>query len=107
MCCTCAREYPAFGKGCAQAGHYVPGRRNAVLYQEKGCHAQCFNCNVRLKSNPIEYRIFMDEKYGTGERLRQEALRYVTVKLTVPQLEAIRDKYEEKYRFLKENSHEI
>lgn len=63
-CCTCDKEYPAFGKGCGQAGHFEPGRKGAVLLDERGIHFQCYNCNVNLKGNPREYQTFMVNKYG-------------------------------------------
>jgi hypothetical protein len=64
LCCTCGKEYPAFGKGCLQAGHFLPGRRWPNLLDERGCHAQCYVCNCRLKGNPAEYWLFMERHYG-------------------------------------------
>jgi len=64
VCCTCGKVYPAFGSGCAQAGHFIPGRRMSNLFDERGCHAQCYNCNMRLKGNTLAYLDFMLEKYG-------------------------------------------
>jgi hypothetical protein len=49
-----------------QAGHFIPGRHNANLFSEKGVHAQCYNCNVNLKSNPFEYRRQIIKLYGEG-----------------------------------------
>ena len=54
-CITCNKEYPAFGVGCLQAGHFIPGRANAVLYNEDACYAQCYNCNINLGGNWPEY----------------------------------------------------
>ena len=34
VCCSCGKTYPAFGTGCGQAGHFVPGRGNAILFDE-------------------------------------------------------------------------
>lgn len=47
-----------------QAGHFIPGRHNSNLFDERGCHPQCYHCNIGLKSNPREYDRFMREKYG-------------------------------------------
>ena len=74
ICFTCNKLYPAFGKGCVQAGHYVPGRNHAVLFSKKGVHGQCYNCNVNLKGNTIHYRLAMIKKYGEEETERQEML---------------------------------
>ncbi len=103
VCCTCNKQYPAFGKGCVQAGHYVPGRLNAVLFEENGVHGQCYTCNDIFKGRPIEYRIFMDKKYGAPERERIEALRHNIVQYSIGDYVLIREKYEQKTKELREN----
>ena len=97
ICCTCGKQYPAFGVGCAQAGHYVAGRNNAILFLEDCVHGQCYTCNKIKKGAPLEYRDFMDNKYGILRRLAIEKLRHRIVKLTVPELKEIRDEYKQKY----------
>jgi hypothetical protein len=47
-----------------QAGHFIDGRSNAVLFSEKGVHGQCYHCNVGLKGNKLEYWLFMERTYG-------------------------------------------
>lgn len=47
-----------------QAGHFIDGRHNAVLFSEKGVHSQCYHCNVGLKGNKIQYWLFMERTYG-------------------------------------------
>ena len=47
-----------------QAGHFIPGRMNAILFDERGVHPQCFLCNGPLKGNPRKYEAFMKAKYG-------------------------------------------
>ena len=64
QCITCLKWYPAFGKGCAQAGHFIPGRHSNVLFDERNCHAQCYNCNINLKGNWVKYESFMLARYG-------------------------------------------
>ncbi len=101
QCCTCKKVYPAFGKGCVQAGHYVPGRSHAVLFEENGVHSQCYNCNVTLKGNSIPYRRFMLEWYGEDETVRIENGFFDrTFKYTMSDLEEMRDKYKEAYEAL-------
>ncbi len=46
-----------------QAGHYIDGRNNTVLYDEKLVHPQCLRCNVFLKGNKVSYTVFMANKY--------------------------------------------
>ncbi len=47
-----------------QAGHFIDGRHNAVLFSELGVHSQCYHCNVGLKGNKIQYWLFMEKTYG-------------------------------------------
>ena len=64
VCVTCGKQYPSFGKGCLQAGHFLPGRHLSVMFDERNVHAQCYNCNIRLKGNWSEYMTFMLSAYG-------------------------------------------
>lgn len=48
-----------------QGGHYIPaGSSNYLLFVEANVHPQCYVCNCMKHSNPIEYRIYMEERYG-------------------------------------------
>ena len=47
-----------------QAGHFIGGRTNMILFDERGVHPQCFPCNVHLRGNIPEYFRFMQKKYG-------------------------------------------
>ena len=67
LCITCDKEYPAFGRGCAQAGHFIPGRGNAVLIDERFVNGQCYNCNINLKGNWIVYEQKMIKMWGKEE----------------------------------------
>lgn len=64
LCITCDRLYPAFGLGCAQAGHFIPGRHPSVLFDERNAHGQCYNCNINLKGNWVKYEAKMILLYG-------------------------------------------
>ena len=100
VCCTCGKISPAFGKGCMQAGHFIPGRKNAILFEEKGVHAQCYNCNVNLKGNWPQYIEFMQRTYGVAETDRLLMRRHLTLKYTPADLEEIRDTYKLKLKEL-------
>lgn len=63
-CITCGRTYPEGTHGGIQAGHFVAGRHNSVLFDERNCHAQCYGCNVMKKGNTTEYWVFMENRYG-------------------------------------------
>ena len=62
-CITCSKTVP---RKLLQAGHYIPGRHNQNLFEETGCHAQCYNCNINLKGNTHVYAQKLRELYGEG-----------------------------------------
>lgn len=75
LCVTCGKKLP-FKK--LQAGHFIPGRNNAILYNERHVHAQCWKCNAPaslggLNGNPLQYRRKIIELYGQGADERMEA----------------------------------
>ena len=47
-----------------QAGHFLPGRHNSVLFNEKNVHAQCSGCNMFKQGNSVKYFRFMQRTYG-------------------------------------------
>lgn len=89
-CVTCGKVYEY---GRLQAGHFVPGRRNAGLFDERGVHAQCFVCNVRLGGNWTEYLDYMMAEYGEDVVEELKLLRYETVKFDVQTLDEMRREY--------------
>jgi ferredoxin len=93
--------YPAFGKGCIQAGHFIAGRRNAILFEETCVHGQCYTCNVTLKGMGVEYFLFMEKRYGRDEIDRLVTLSKQTKKLTALDLLEIEANYKEKIKWLK------
>lgn len=64
FCISCGKAYPIQGQGCLQAGHFIGGRNNQVLFDERQVHSQCYNCNINLKGNWVPYRKKMLELYG-------------------------------------------
>ncbi len=103
LCCSCGKPYPAFGVGCVQAGHFIPGRSHALLFRERGVHGQCWNCNYNLKGNWVEYERFMLSKYGQQKTNEEKAAKYFNTKYTATELENIRNYYKHQYERLKEN----
>ena len=100
ICCTCGKQYPAFGVGCAQAGHFVPGRGNAILFDKRGVHGQCYNCNCRLKGNWPNYMAFMMNRYDrevVDELLR---LNKTVRKFTIPELQEMREDFKEQIKIV-------
>jgi hypothetical protein len=46
------------------AGHFIPGRKNIILFDERQVHGQCKRCNGTRKGNWDKYYVFMKNKYG-------------------------------------------
>jgi hypothetical protein len=82
-CITCGRVY---GYKKLQAGHFVSGRTNAVLFDERGVHSQCYGCNVGKSGDAVKYYPIMVERFGQEvvDELIQK--RNETVKFTVDEL---------------------
>lgn len=47
-----------------QAGHFLPGRSDAVLFDDRGVNAQCYRCNILLQGAWPAYYRKMQEMYG-------------------------------------------
>ena len=60
-CVTCGKT---FGVGKLHAGHFLPGRTNGILFDERGVHAQCVGCNIYGNGRQAEYYLWMMERYG-------------------------------------------
>ncbi len=76
-----------------QAGHFVPGRGNSVLFEENNIHPQCVACNVYKHGNLIPYYRFMIKKYGEKEVDRLVRLKDSARKLTNKDLEELITNY--------------
>lgn len=85
-CFTCNALHP-FKE--LQAGHFIPGRHNGILFDERGVHAQCYHCNVGLKGNPIKYFRLMQQVYGETVIRDLERLDATLKDYTVPELECL------------------
>lgn len=98
LCITCGKRYHI---KLLQAGHFVSGRHNGNLFSERGTHAQCYNCNINLKGNTLEYRRKVIELYGehADEELEAEAKREIHYK--VYQLEEMISHYQQELLALK------
>lgn len=103
MCVTCKRPYP-FTQ--LQAGHFIQGRGNAVLFDERLVYSQCFGCNgippFGKGGNYVEYFLFMMNIEGhTKEELEEfNNLKHNTKVYKLYDFLEIRDKYKEKTKEL-------
>src|SRR4030043_1017559 len=87
LCITCGKRYHF---KFLQAGHFIPGRHNANLFSERGTHAQCYNCNINLRGNTLEYRRKIIQMYGEGADLELETEARQVKKYTVSDLEDLK-----------------
>lgn len=83
-----------------QAGHFIPkAQGNAVYFDLRNVHTQCFRCNINLGGNGPEYYPYMLTRYGqeTIDELRR--LSNTTVKFTqsdyLEMIEDMKQKLEE------------
>ena len=99
LCITCGKRYHF---KLLQAGHFIPGRHNANLFNEKGCHAQCYNCNINLKGNTLEYRRQIIRLYGAGADEQLEAEDKIVKDLRAGELRELITHYKQEIEKLKE-----
>ncbi len=93
ICCTCSKLIP-FKQ--SQAGHFIAGRTNALLFDEDIVHLQCYACNVCNHGEQLEYYYYMKRHYSEEQILEMRKLRYQTVKYTADDLNKIADEYKKK-----------
>ena len=81
-----------------QSGHFIPGRNNAVLFNEQGVHPQCYHCNIGLNGNWPAYYQWMKGMYGIEiiDQLIYESRQ--TVKYTLEDYQKIEKEYKEKVK---------
>ncbi len=98
-CITCGK--PVAFK-LADAGHFIPGRKDAYLFEETNVHLQCKPENKYAGGAFVEYEKALLELYGPEEVQRLKDLKPVYKKFTVQEYREIADKYRKKYNELKE-----
>lgn len=101
ICVTCKRDYP-FKK--LVAGHFIPGRNNAVLLDERIVYTQCMGCNTNppygLGGNYVEYFVFMEAEWGREKIDEFRALKHKTVVRKAFEWLVFEDLFKEKYNQL-------
>lgn len=94
VCITCGK---LISYGSSQAGHFIAGRTNAVLFNEDIVHLQCYSCNVCNHGEQLEYYYAMQKLgYTEDEIIKMRQLRYTALKYTAEDYEEIAEKYKEK-----------
>lgn len=83
-----------------QAGHFVPGRGNAVLFDEEGVRSQCAGCNIWHHGNPSAYWEKMIDTVGVEKTREIANRRHQIKKYTLADYEEIIAKYTQKIKDL-------
>ena len=99
QCVTCGVVYH-FKK--LQAGHFLPGRNNSILFNEKNCHAQCHGCNMFKMGNTVKYFRFMQKEYGDEVIEELERLDRQTKKFTIPELQDLQEEFKRRIKEMEE-----
>lgn len=98
ICCTCGQIKP-FTE--LDAGHFISGRSNAVLFDELGVHIQCQRCNRFMEGNKVNYYQYMLKRYGQDTIDRMQALKYMTRSLSILELLGLYEHYKQQVKKLK------
>ena len=100
-CVSCNRSYP-FKELCA--GHFIQGRGNAVLFDERLVYSQCGGCNTNPPygkgGNYVEYFIFMEKEWGRKKIDEFRALKHETKIYKIHDFQAIEQEYKDKCKKL-------
>lgn len=81
-----------------QAGHFIQGRGNAVLFDDRLVYSQCFGCNgnpPRGKGgNYVEYFLFMLREGYTNEELEEfNNLKSTTIKYKIHEFIELKEEF--------------
>lgn len=101
VCCTCGKVY-LYDK--LQAGHFIPGRTNSVLFVEDIVHIQCWQCNGYEHGKYFEYEQYMINRYGQEKVEKLKILKHQHKTMKIFELLAIEQYYKEKLLKLKQEN---
>ena len=89
-CVTCGntRHYSEL-----QAGHFIDGRGNSILFDQRGVHIQCCGCNIFKSGNKLHYWKWMEANYGRGVIDELMILSKMPRKFTTADLEGMYDNF--------------
>lgn len=76
-----------------QCGHFVGGRKNAVLFNEECVRVQCAGCNVFLHGNYQIYTLKMIDEVGQNKVEELLALKHTTKKISLLELSNMLEYY--------------
>lgn len=94
-CITCNKVVTVNGN---DAGHFVSGRSDAVLFEEHNCHLQCAVCNRFKQGMWVEYEEALIKKYGEEEVARLKKLKHTVRSYTEQEFRDLAKIYKAKYQ---------
>lgn len=96
-CVTCGsvRHYKEM-----QNGHFIPRGKFATRWDEMNCHVQCPECNEGLNGNLVQYRRYMNMKYGVQAVQDLQLKSVIGEKITTPQIREMITYYRDKVKSL-------
>lgn len=101
VCVTCKTHYP-FKK--LQAGHFIDGRGNSVLFDERIVYSQCYGCNVGNGGAYVEYFVFMEQEWGREKIDEFRSLKHDTKIYKVYDFQELEETFKQKTQeLLKKN----
>lgn len=100
VCFTCGRLVP-FNQ--MDAGHFLSGRHNSVLFDAKWIRGQCKVCNQNLGGNPKAFREKLVRMYGEEAVSSVESVKYETMKMTIDNYNEIAIDMKARYKGLKDD----
>jgi len=92
VCYTCECIYPIEE---LQAGHFIAGRTNSVLFDEIGVRAQCKRCNLFKGGEPLLFRKKLVKEIGEDRVQLLENKRYQVKKYSIIELDALTCHYKQ------------
>jgi hypothetical protein len=90
ICVTCGKQDRWQS---LQAGHFIQGRRNSVVFDLRHIYPQCVKCNVFMHGNLVNYYPFMIKKHGEKVIEELKELNRQDRQFTVPELGELLAKY--------------
>ena len=96
ICVTCGKVGPWTGQEM-DAGHFLGGRSNSILFEPLNIHPQCKYCN-RTGGNPQAYRQFMLQAYSAEIVEALEKMKRESISFTREELVGMRREYRERTR---------
>ena len=102
--CRCVTCGAVVASSQIDAGHAIPGRHNAVLYDESLVYGQCRKCNQNGDGQTEAFRNFLIAKHGEAWYDFKEQGSHKPVQIDDDGYRLIGDHYRELYNKMKENA---